>query len=43
MLTVSVPAKKRVVPIYTLRHYTEIGLLEPKHDQHNCYKIYHEK
>lgn len=40
MLTASVLAKKSDVPIYTVRHYTKIGLLKPRRDPHNGYKVY---
>lgn len=40
MLTASVLAKKSDVPIYTVRHYTKIGLLKPRRNPHNGYKVY---
>ncbi len=40
MLTASVLAKKSDVPIYTVRHYTKIGLLKPRRDPRNGYKVY---
>ena len=40
MLTASVLAKKSDVPIYTVRHYTKIGLLKPSRNPHNGYKVY---
>lgn len=40
MITASVLAKKTDVPIYTVRHYTKIGLLKPSRDSRNNYKIY---
>ncbi|MGI8543232.1 MAG: MerR family DNA-binding protein [Aridibacter sp.] len=40
MLTASVLAKKTDVPIYTVRHYTKIGLLKPSRHPRNGYKIY---
>ena len=40
MLTASVLAKKSDVPIYTVRHYTKIGLLKPRRDPSNGYKVY---
>ncbi len=40
MLTASVLAKKSDVPIYTVRHYTKIGLLKPGRDPRNGYKVY---
>lgn len=40
MLTASVLAKKSDVPIYTVRHYTKIGLLKPSRHPRNGYKVY---
>ena len=40
MLTASVLAKTSDVPIYTVRHYTRIGLLQPKRNYGNNYQIY---
>ena len=40
MMTASALAKKTEVPIYTVRHYTKIGLLKPRRDQRNGYKVY---
>ncbi len=40
MLTASVLAKKADVPVFTVRHYTKIGLLHPERMQRNGYKIY---
>jgi DNA-binding transcriptional MerR regulator len=40
MLTASVLAKKADVPVYTVRHYTNIGLLHPLRREDNGYKIY---
>lgn len=40
MLTASVLAKKTNVPLYTVRHYTRIGLLQPSRNSQNNYKIY---
>ena len=40
MLTANVLAKKTDVPVYTVRHYTKIGLLKPSRDSSNGYKIY---
>ncbi|HEY0427933.1 MAG TPA: MerR family transcriptional regulator [Pyrinomonadaceae bacterium] len=40
MITASVLAKKAEVPIYTVRHYTRIGLLKPARNSQNGYKIY---
>lgn len=40
MLTASVLARKTNVPVYTVRHYTNIGLLNPSQREDNGYKIY---
>lgn len=40
MMTASVLAKKTDVPIYTVRHYTRIGLLHPARRASNGYKVY---
>ncbi len=40
MLTASILAKKAEVPVYTVRHYTNIGLLHPSRREDNGYKIY---
>ncbi len=40
MMTANVLAKKTDVPIYTVRHYTKIGLLKPARDPRNGYKVY---
>jgi len=40
MLTASVLAKEVKVPVYTVRHYTNIGLLHPTKRKDNGYKIY---
>ena len=40
MLTTSVLAKRADVPVFTVRHYTRIGLLNPKRKESNGYKIY---
>lgn len=40
MFTASVLAKKTNVPIYTVRHYTRIGLLHPSRQTGNGYKVY---
>lgn len=42
MITTSVLAKKAEVPVFTVRHYTRIGLLIPSHRERNGYKIYKE-
>jgi DNA-binding transcriptional MerR regulator len=40
MYTASVLAKKTNLPIYTVRHYTRIGLLQPSRNSTNNYKVY---
>ncbi|HQU83029.1 MAG TPA: MerR family DNA-binding protein [Pyrinomonadaceae bacterium] len=40
MLTASVLAKNVKVPIFTVRYYTRIGLLQPQKQTSNGYKIY---
>lgn len=40
MMTASILAKKTDVPIYTVRHYTRIGLLKPTRNPGNGYKEY---
>jgi MerR family transcriptional regulator, Zn(II)-responsive regulator of zntA len=40
MLTASILAKKTNLPIYTVRHYTRIGLLHPMRNRVNNYKVY---
>ena len=40
MLTANVLAKQTDVPIFTVRHYTRIGLLQPTKQTSNGYKIY---
>ncbi len=40
MLTASVLAKETDLPIYTVRHYTRIGLLQPARNTTNNYKVY---
>lgn len=40
MYTVSELAKKTDVPIFTVRHYTRIGLLKPVRNKQNGYKMY---
>jgi MerR family Zn(II)-responsive transcriptional regulator of zntA len=39
-LTAAVLAKKAGVPLFTVRYYTRIGLLNPSRDLRNGYKIY---
>jgi MerR family transcriptional regulator, Zn(II)-responsive regulator of zntA len=40
MMTASVLAKRANVPLFTIRHYTRIGLLKPSRDLRNGYKVY---
>ncbi|MBX7174199.1 MAG: MerR family DNA-binding protein [Pyrinomonadaceae bacterium] len=40
MFTASILAKKTNLPIYTVRHYTRIGLLQPIKNSQNGYKEY---
>jgi len=40
MMTASIIAKAAGVPLFTVRHYTRIGLLRPSRDLRNSYKIY---
>ncbi len=40
MITANMLAKDAEVPIYTVRHYTRIGLLEPARLKSNGYRIY---
>ena len=40
MYTASILAKKTNLPIYTVRHYTRIGLLQPSRNTTNNYKLY---
>jgi MerR family transcriptional regulator, Zn(II)-responsive regulator of zntA len=40
MFTASVLAKETNLPIYTVRHYTRIGLLQPARNSTNNYKVY---
>ena len=40
MYTASNLAKKTKLPIYTVRHYTRIGLLQPSRNSTNNYKVY---
>lgn len=39
-MTASVLAKRANVPLFTVRHYTRIGLLKPSRDLRNGYKVY---
>jgi DNA-binding transcriptional MerR regulator len=40
MMTATVLAKQADVSLYTVRHYTRIGLLKPARNSQNNYKIY---
>lgn len=40
MLTVSSLAKSADVPVYTVRHYTRIGLLTPRYRAENGYRMF---
>lgn len=40
MFTASELAKKTDVPVFTIRHYTKIGLLKPLKNKRNGYKMY---
>lgn len=40
MITASVLAKMTDVPVFTVRHYTRIGLLSPVRNSVNGYKMY---
>src|SRR5688500_19016595 len=40
MMTASILAKRSNVPLFTVRYYTRIGLLNPSRDLRNGYKIY---
>lgn len=40
MMTATVLAKKSDVSLYTVRHYTRIGLLKPVRNSQNNYKVY---
>ncbi len=39
-MTAGILAKKTNLPIYTVRHYTRIGLLHPSRNSQNGYKVY---
>lgn len=43
MLTVSVLAKESESTVHAVRHYTRIGLLQPRRNKNNGYKIYHDR
>jgi MerR family transcriptional regulator, Zn(II)-responsive regulator of zntA len=40
MMTANVLARKSDVSLYTVRHYTRIGLLKPSRNWQNNYKLY---
>lgn len=40
MITATILAKQSDVSLYTVRHYTRIGLLKPVRNSNNNYKIY---
>ncbi len=40
MMTATVLAKQSDVSLYTVRHYTRIGLLKPSRNSQNNYKVY---
>src|SRR5687767_6023594 len=40
MMTASDLARRTNLPIYTVRHYTRIGLLKPSRDLRNGYRLY---
>lgn len=40
MMTATVLAKQSDVSLYTVRHYTRIGLLKPSRNWQNNYKVY---
>ncbi len=40
MMTTTVLAKQADVSLYTVRHYTRIGLLKPARNTNNNYKVY---
>lgn len=40
MMTASILAKESEVSLYTVRHYTRIGLLKPARNWQNNYKVY---
>lgn len=41
MMTAAVLAEETDTTVYTVRHYTNIGLLKPSRNKTNNYKIYH--
>lgn len=40
MLTAGILASQNDVPLYTIRHYTRIGLLRPSRHSQNGYRVY---
>ena len=40
MMTATILAKQSDVSLYTVRHYTRIGLLKPSRNSSNNYKVY---
>lgn len=40
MITATILARRNKVSLHTVRHYTRIGLLKPRRNQKNDYKIY---
>ncbi len=40
MMTANILAKQSDVSLFTVRHYTRIGLLKPARNLHNNYKVY---
>jgi len=40
MITANILAKQSDVSLYTVRHYTRIGLLKPVRNSNNNYKVY---
>lgn len=42
MLTVSSLAKRAEVPVFTVRHYTRIGLITPRYRAENGYRMFGE-
>jgi DNA-binding transcriptional MerR regulator len=40
MMTANILAKETDVSLYTIRHYTRIGLLQPARNHQNNYKVY---
>ena len=40
MMTATILAKQTDVSLYTVRHYTRIGLLKPSRNSNNNYKVY---